>query len=255
MGLNINGTVTGDYDGNNNDNYCLQNQINTLSSNVATNVVNSKLDVIADSIKETQGNLTAIASADKGDLTAQLTAMNIGFNATNNQMGLQNLNSFNNLNTCMLQGLNTVSRDQANIQSANALQNAITTATNSAGFSDVKSLISTEACKTREMVNYTAGATQQLVNSLRMIELTEALNDAKMKYSNEKQTNEIYELFCDKFGKYHRDDRDIVQKNYINSSPYRPYPYPRPWGPYWGGNGEPSGDPEGHGGHGHGGHD
>jgi len=88
--------------------------------------------------------------------------------AQNNQSALQQLNSFNQLNTTLLQSFNENSRDNAN--SFNAIQGSLNTmaAANAACCCELKSAIAADG-----------DATRALINSLNVQNLQTALQDAK----------------------------------------------------------------------------
>jgi hypothetical protein len=255
--LNITGTVAGTIDGNGmgiNGTYgpgygtgmgpgygdgdysnikfeALQNQLNSLANDIATNVTNEKIDELAEAISgnkfdlaealcENKSDLTVIMSADKADVAAQLNqiqsgltaaqyAMQSGLTAAQNQSTLQTLNSFNILTTSLIQSFNEVNRDAANFAAASTLAQTVTALEQAKSCCELKARVSAEACHTRETVKEKADDIEELINSLRVQDLQTQLIDAKTANSNLVQTNQIAEMIrhihCGDGGRRDRD--------------------------------------------------
>jgi len=149
----------------------IQSQLTSLQSAAALNPISSELDNLQDSV--CSGNMsiqkgisdnaalylqgqaalqTAQASANFTTLQS-INGLGQVITAQNNQSALQQLNSFNQLNTSLLQSFNENSRDNSN--SFNAIQASLNTmaAANAACCCEIKSAISADGQATRALIN------------------------------------------------------------------------------------------------------
>jgi hypothetical protein len=157
----------------------ISNQIGTLSNNILTSLVstNAAIDANARTTQSQIGDLaTAQAAANYTNLV-NVNGLGRDITAQNYNQSLINLNSFNQLNTSMLQGFNEIGRDAANY--ANQLvmgQNALA------------AQLSSCCCSIEKSIRDDGAVTRALINDIRVSDLQTQLTDAKLQISNGNQT-------------------------------------------------------------------
>jgi hypothetical protein len=176
----------------------VQSQISNLSAQVCSN---ASQDLITDSFSNVmsgqagiQSNLSnvtrdlsaSIASVNSNLATANFTTLS-SINAlgrdniiTSNNVALQQLNSFNQLQTSINQGLNEIGRDQ------NIATNQIIAGQNAQAFAMAQC-----CCDIKNAICHDGAETRALINQNTMNELTSQLTDAKLANSNLNQTNAL----------------------------------------------------------------
>jgi len=176
----------------------LSQQVQTLSGQVSNNAIQGEINELESSLNSL-GLSTMMGIKDNGNLYLQGTGSILQGQAQNNfqtlnslngavgtittqnyNAALQQLNSFNQLNTTTLQSFNEMSRDNGN--SFNAIQATLQLQNMQAAqcCCDIKGAIRTDGDLTRA-----------LINDLNVQSLTAQLNDAKAALSNANQTTTI----------------------------------------------------------------
>lgn len=176
----------------------LQNQIQTLSGQVNQNKISdeigdlggavmSGIGSINDNVNSTTRDILSgqanIASAQQAANYTNLVNVNgLGrdITAQNNQNALQQLNSFNQLNTSTLQGFNN-----QQFQTAQATNQIIAQGTANAA------AMAACCCEIKGVVTAEGNATRALINQLDKENLLAQLADAKGQVSNGNQTNAL----------------------------------------------------------------
>ena len=174
----------------------LENQISGLSSQVTNNGI---LDAISDltaasmagvgSVTDNINGVTRDILAGQSQLSANLAqsnyttltsinALDRDVTAQANQNALQQLNSFNQLNTATLQGFNESSRDTSNIT------NMIVSGQNAAA-----AAMAACCCDIKSTIKDSASATDALINAINLQNIQAQLCDAKSQISDMQQTN------------------------------------------------------------------
>lgn len=158
----------------------IQNALNTNSLQdgliALSQAINSNASIINNGIADLStaqqaGNFTTLSS---------INGLGRDISAQSNQQALQQLNSFNVLNTSMLQGFNEIGRDTA-------------TATNQLimGQNALSAQLASCCCKLGQDIRDDGALTRALINDLNVQRLTSELNDAKNNISNSNQTNAL----------------------------------------------------------------
>lgn len=176
----------------------LQNQVQTLSNQMNQNQISDQIGTLGSEINGEfrrvnqavdSGNtntLQSIASVATAQAAANFTTLQslngvqAAITAQNNQEALQNLNSFNQLNTTVLQGFNN-----QQFQSAQYLNQIIAQGTQNAA------AMANCCCEIKQSIAADGNATRALINQLDKERLTSELNDAKGQLSNSNQTNAL----------------------------------------------------------------
>lgn len=166
----------------------LQNQMNMVSDQISALGTNGELNAIEAQINNMNtSNLQGIAqnalTYSQGNARLATDIANANFTTLNsinglgrdvaaqaNNNALQQLNSFNVLNTTMLQGFNEVGRDQA--QSFNQLI---------MGQNTLSAQLASCCCDLKSTIHADGEATRALINATNMATLQGQLSDAKNK--------------------------------------------------------------------------
>jgi len=173
----------------------IQSQLNTIQSEISNSETNSQIDALQSELcsgivsinngirdngnlyLQGTGNLqTAIAS---GNFTTLQSINGLGnqITAQNNQNALQQLNSFNQLNTATLQGFNEVGRD-----------NAIATNQIIAGQNAMAAQNAACCCKLEKAICDDGQETRALINAINLSNIEGQLADAKSQVNTLNQT-------------------------------------------------------------------
>jgi len=174
----------------------IQGQINTLSNSVNNNALVDQLvdgfggiDAGITSVNQnisgtTRDLLNSIANLSTAQAAANFTTLSsingLGRDVTAqaNQNALQQLNSFNQVTTSVLQGFNEVSRDNANAFNQVQMSLNAMAAANAACCCDIKASIAADGNDTRA-----------LINAINLQNIQGQLADAKCQISDMNQTN------------------------------------------------------------------
>jgi len=176
----------------------IQNQVTGLSSQITTQGLSNELESIETTMN---GGLLSILGGIKDNANLYLTGTGqlLQGQASNNfqtlsslngavstitaqnyNAALQQLNSFNQLNTTTLQSFNENSRDNAN--SFNAIQ---------ATLQAQNAQQANCCCEIKQAINASTQSITDLITSNRIADLTAQLNDAKNSISDLNQTNQL----------------------------------------------------------------
>lgn len=164
----------------------IQNQINGLSAQLTTGALNSEISGLESALNAANianlqgignnallyqgGNAQVLAAQAANNYTtlSSINALGRDVTAAINQSALQELNSFNNLSTTILQGFNEIGRDTA------------------AGFNQVimgqnamSAQMASCCCSIEKAIHADGEATRALINANTMASLQAQLSDAK----------------------------------------------------------------------------
>ena len=176
----------------------LGQQISTLSNQVNQSTINDSLNDLASAtangVNSINQELASIgrdynslfgqvnSNIASGNFTTLSSINGLGRDVTTqaNQNALQQLNSFNQLNTAIFQGLNSL-----------AMQNVTATNQIISQGTALAAQMAACCCETQKQILSDGNATRQLINDLNVQNLTAQLNDAKNSISNSNQTNAL----------------------------------------------------------------
>ena len=199
MGMGANGFYGGNVQGEQSAGItALQGQLTALASTVNTNQVANQMsqlsESVTDGISSIDSNLNSISRdllAGQGAISNSIT--NNGFatltnlnglgrdiTAQNNNIALQQLNSFNQVTTMLNQGFNEMGRD-VNTATTQLIAQGNALAAQSAAC----------CCEVKQAIAIDGGLTRALINDIRISELNGQLTDAKLSNSNLMQTNAL----------------------------------------------------------------
>lgn len=161
----------------------LQNQIESVSSQVVQNGVNNAISDVERSVANTsaglQGSIANLSTAQATQNFTTLQSINsLGrdVQAQSNQNALQQLNSFNQMNTTTLQGFNQAAFNQ-NIATQQIIAQGVATA----------SAMAQCCCEIKEKIGVDGNLTRQLINDLNVQNLRDQLAAANNQVSNFQQ--------------------------------------------------------------------
>lgn len=169
----------------------IQQQLNSLSSQVASTGIHSELNEIEGSIEALNvANLQGIANNaqlyQSGNAAIQTSLANSNFttlssvNSLGRDITAAYNQGFNSLNTAMLQGFNEMGRDTLN--ATNMIIN---------GQNALSSRMAECCCEIKSTITADGAMTRALITDNRMQDLQAALNDAKNQISDLNQTNAL----------------------------------------------------------------
>lgn len=165
----------------------LQSQISTLSAQTAadsmaatiTGQFNNTNNTINQHLNALDNIRTELASSSFTTLNS-INGLGRDVTAQANQNALQQLNSFNQLNTAMFQGFNSLS-----------LQNVTATNQIIAQGTALSAQLASCCCDIQNKISSDGDETRVLINSINLATLNSQLNDAKNQISNFQQTQTI----------------------------------------------------------------
>jgi len=182
--LSNNGGLFGGNNSNDNVQYdALQSQINNLSGQLATGD-------IQDGISRVSAEIGNVATAQASANFTTLSSINgLGRDLVTNihQTDLTQLNSFNNLNTTMLQGFNSSAMQIQNSTNQIIAQGTANAAAVAHGFCDISRQMAECCCELKDVVAAEGSATRALINDLNVQNLRDQLAAANNKVSNNEQ--------------------------------------------------------------------
>jgi hypothetical protein len=158
----------------------IQNALNTNSLQDGLIALSQAINSSASTINNGIADLSTAQQAGNFTTLSSINGLGRDISAQSNQQALQQLNSFNILNTSMLQGFNEIGRDTA-------------TATNQLimGQNALSAQLASCCCKLGQDIRDDGALTRALINDLNVQRLTSELNDAKNSISNSNQTNAL----------------------------------------------------------------
>ncbi len=163
----------------------LQNQIQTLQGQIASNNIDAGITSINQNVSGTSrdigrdiANLSTQAATANFTTLQSINGLGTEITAAQNQAALQNLNSFNNLTTTTLQGFNGAAMQVQNVTNQIVGQLQAQAAAAAACCCELKSAIASDG-----------NATRALINDLNVQNLRDSLAAANNKVSNNEQNN------------------------------------------------------------------
>ena len=174
----------------------VQNQITNLSDSINQNQLTGQIELqsvnFSDALRDLSDQLgsaaTAIAAANFTTLQS-INGLGTTIQASQNQNALQTLNSFNLINTNLLQGVNQINSNIAGGFAAQVQQ-----------LNDISRSMDDCCCEIKSVINSDGDATRALINSLNVASLTQQLSDAKTQVTVQSQTNAIIAALAPRCG-------------------------------------------------------
>jgi len=172
----------------------INNQIQTIQGQIANTALTSQIRADTIDLSSSIGNLgtqvgqlaTAQAAANFTTLES-INGLGRDITASQNQNALQQLNSFNQQTTTMLQGFNSSAMQVQNSTNQIISQGTANAAAVASGFCEISKEMAQCCCEMKGAIAAEGSATRALINDLNVQNLRDQLAAANNKVSNNEQ--------------------------------------------------------------------